>query len=59
MTKRNSQNKLVFKVITPTKMFSVKDVQDAIDNKIFIDVIDFKTGKKLGRYTLSEFQLKF
>jgi hypothetical protein len=53
-------NNIVFKIKTPKGMINLKDIDnDNIDKFITIDVIEFKTGKKLGNFKLEEFKLKF
>jgi hypothetical protein len=53
-------NNIVFKIKTPKGMINVKDLDgDNIDKYITIDVIEFKSGKKLGNFKLEEFKLKF
>jgi len=52
-------NKIVFKIKTPQGMLNLKDVEDNIEQFITVDVIEFKTGKKLGNFKLEEFKLKF
>lgn len=52
-------NNIVFKIKTPKGMLNLKDVENNIDQFITIDVIEFKTGKKLGNFKLEEFKLKF
>jgi hypothetical protein len=47
-------NNIVFKVKAPKGMIDVKDF-----DKITIEVVEFKTGKKLGNFKLEEFKLKF
>lgn len=52
-------NNIVFKIKTPKGMINLKDVEKNIDEFITVDVIEFKTGKKLGNFKLEEFKLKF
>jgi hypothetical protein len=52
-------NNIVFKIKTPKGMLNLKDVGDNLDQYITVDVIEFKTGKKLGNFKLEEFKLKF
>jgi hypothetical protein len=47
-------NNIVFKVKAPKGMIDLKDF-----DKIVIEVVEFKTGKKLGNFKLEEFKLKF
>lgn len=56
--KNNRENKLVFRVITPTKLINVTDLKD-VDDILSVEVVDFKTGKKLGVFTLGVAKLKF
>lgn len=53
-----SINKLVFKIKTPKNFISMKDGDD-IENYIMVDVVEFKSGKKLGTFKLCEVKLKF
>jgi len=52
-------NNIVFKIKTPKGMINLKDVEENIEEFITVDVIEFKTGKKLGNFKLEEFKLKF
>lgn len=53
-------NNIVFKIKTPKGMINLKDIDNNdIDKYITVDVIEFKTGKKLGNFKLEEFKLKF
>lgn len=52
-------NNIVFKIKTPKGMLNLKDVENNIEQFITVDVIEFKTGKKLGNFKLEEFKLKF
>jgi hypothetical protein len=52
------KNNLVFKIKTPQGLTNIKDV-DNINNLITVDVIEFKSGKKLGTFKFEEFKLKF
>jgi hypothetical protein len=62
--KKNTKNKIAFKIeipkkfVDPKKMISEQDVENNIDN-IVIKAIDMKTGKILGNYNLIEYKLKF
>lgn len=51
-------NNIVFKIKTPKGMINIKD-GDNIEKFITVDVVEFKTGKKLGNFKLEEFKLKF
>jgi hypothetical protein len=51
-------NNIVFKIKTPKGMINIKDGDD-IEKFITVDVVEFKTGKKLGNFKLEEFKLKF
>lgn len=60
MNSNKKLNNIVFKIKTPKGMLNVKDIEsDDIEKFITFDVIEFKTGKKLGTYKLEEFKLKF
>ena len=52
-------NNIVFKIKTPKGMINIKDIDDDLEKYITIDVVEFKTGKKLGNFKLEEFKLKF
>jgi len=52
-------NNIVFKIKTPKGKINLKDVGDNLEQFITVDVIEFKTGKKLGNFKLEEFKLKF
>ena len=59
--KGKTTNNLVFKINTPKgmiKLNKLKDIDD-IDNYITIDVVEMKSGKKLGKFKFEEFKLKF
>jgi len=69
---RNKINKLIFKIndggkIKPLKIRTPSEVKATLDmtkkkkgkSNISIEVIDFKTGKKVGNYEREEFVLKF
>lgn len=56
--KGNKKNKLVFKLITPSNLISATSIKD-IDTAISVEVIDFKSGKKIGKFSLEEIKLKF
>ncbi|MDD4052962.1 MAG: hypothetical protein PHR28_13835 [candidate division Zixibacteria bacterium] len=58
-TGKASKNMLVFKIKTPDGLVSVHDLQDNLDQVISVEVIDFKSGSRLGKYTLNEVKLKF
>ena len=58
-TSGKKTNSIVFKIKTPKGMMNLKDVEDNIEKFITIDVIEFKSGKKLGNFKLEEFKLKF
>ena len=65
-------NKLIFKInyggkLKPLRIKNPSDVKKSLDvskkkksgKTVSIEVIDFKTGKKLGTYEREEFTLKF
>lgn len=53
-------NNIVFKIKTAKGMINLKDIDgDDIEKYITVDVVEFKTGKKLGNFKLEEFKLKF
>lgn len=56
---KNRENKLVFRIITPRNLITATDIKDKIDELLSVEVIDFKTGKKLGTFKLSTAKLKF
>ena len=69
---KNKLNKLIFKInyggkFKPLKIRTPSEVESTLQmdkkNKkqtnVSIDVIDFKTGKKVGKYEREEFVLKF
>jgi hypothetical protein len=58
-TGKASKNMLVFKIKTPDGLIKVQDLQDTLDNAISVEVIDFKSGARLGKYKLNEVKLKF
>jgi len=58
-TGKASKNMLVFKIKTPDGLIRVQDLQDTLDNVISVEVIDFKSGARLGKYKLNEVKLKF
>jgi hypothetical protein len=53
------KNNIVFKIKTPKGLLDIKDIENNIEKFITVDVIEFKTGKKLGNFKLEEFKLKF
>jgi len=69
---RNKLNKLIFKInyggkLKPLKIRTPSEVKETLDStkkkknnsNISIEVIDFKTGKRVGKYEREEFTLKF
>jgi len=62
--KKKSRNKTTFKIelpkkfVDPTKMLTEKDISDNIEGIVFT-AVDMKTGSILGKYSLTEFKLKF
>ena len=56
--KGKSENKLVFKIITPKNMVTVGDLKD-IDDILMVDVIDYKNGNRVGTFKLGIARLKF
>lgn len=58
-TGKSSKNMLVFKIKTPDGLISVHDLQNSTEDIISVEVIDFKSGARLGKYKLNEVKLKF
>lgn len=54
-------NNLVFKIKAPKGLISLNDIEDNgdLEKYIKIEVVEFKSGKKLGNFKLEEFKLKF
>ena len=52
------ENKLVFKIVTPKNMVTISDLKD-IDELVMVEVIDFKSGSRIGKFKLSVAKLKF
>jgi hypothetical protein len=56
------KNRLMFKIKIPdTRNMTFKNYEDMIKkiDEIRVDVVEYQTGKKLGRYSLSEIEIKF
>ena len=62
--KKNTKNKIAFKIELPKKflnpdiMLSSQDMERDFDN-ITVVAIDMKTGSILGKYSVTEYKLKF
>lgn len=60
------QNKLVFKVITPKGLSLCRDISELErvkekpnHSKTEVEIIDFKSGKSIGKFRLNIAKLKF
>lgn len=56
------KNRLMFKIKIPdTRHMTFNNYEDIIKkiDEIRVDVVEYQTGKRLGRYSLSEIEIKF
>lgn len=55
----NRINKLYVRFITPTSLITATEVFKNIEDLIQVEVVDFKTGKKISKLPLRDFKIKY